>query len=278
MKVFLSKNKKIFIDILIVITVLLATSGIVTLILSAFGVITFDGGMRFNLELFNSFKNSWYGWIIFIIFQSTLTALLCIIPGCSMAFILLSNSLYEYSWQAFVLSFVSVMISSTVMYLIGRVGGYKLCIKLLGKEDCDKSLNLLREKGTIYFPLMMMFPIFPDDALVMMAGTIKMKLKWFIPSIVLGRGIGIFTIIFGLSIVPFERFTSLYDWLVFVTVCAFWIFMMFKFAHKFNAYMEKKKNKSMLANSQIDIIEEEELDDSSNTEIANNETNNSPSE
>lgn len=270
MKVFLNKNKKILLNILMVLIVLLATSGIVTLILSAFGVITFDGGMRFNLELFNSFKNSWYGWIIFIIFQSTLTALLCIIPGCSMAFILLSNSLYEYSWQAFLLSFVSVMISSTVMYLIGRIGGYKLCTKLLGKEDCDKSLELLREKGTIYFPLMMMFPIFPDDALVMMAGTIKMKLKWFIPSIILGRGIGIFTIIFGLSIVPFERFTSLYDWLVFITVCVFWIIMMFKFAHKFNDYMNKRKSKSKVeAISKIEVTELDIEEASDNIETIN---------
>lgn len=274
MKVFLNKNKKLFINILIVIGVLLATSCIVALILSAFGVITFDDGIRFNAEIFDSFKNSWYGWIIFIIFQSTLTALLCIIPGCSMAFILLSNSLYEYSWQAFLLSFVSVMISSTVMYLIGRVGGYKLCIKLLGKEDCDKSLELLREKGTIYFPLMMMFPIFPDDALVMMAGTIKMKLKWFIPSIILGRGIGIFTIIFGLSIVPFERFTSIYDWIVFITVCAFWMFMMFKFANKFNDHMAKKKAKAQaISNSKIELLEEEELNVSKVENLDNEEKN-----
>ena len=46
---------------------------------------------------------------------------------------------------------------------------------------------------------MMMFPIFPDDALVMIAGTLKMKLRWFIPSIVIGRGIGIAAIVFGFS-------------------------------------------------------------------------------
>ena len=70
------------------------------------------------------------------------------------------------------------------MYILGRFGGYKLCVKLLGEEDCNKSLDLLETKSTIFFPLMMLFPVFPDDALVMIAGTIKMKLKWFIPSII----------------------------------------------------------------------------------------------
>ena len=135
------------------------------------------------------------------------------------------------------------MISSLIMYLLGRFGGYKLCVKLLGKEDCDKSLDLLETKSTIFFPLMMLFPVFPDDALVMIAGTIKMKLKWFIPSIILGRGIGIATIVFGFSLIPFESFTTLYDWIVFITVCVVWIFVIFHFANKLNKKLENKKNK-----------------------------------
>jgi uncharacterized membrane protein YdjX (TVP38/TMEM64 family) len=161
------------------------------------------------------------------------------VPGSSMAFIILCTNIYELSWQAFLISFVSVLISSTVMYMIGRIGGYKLCVKILGKEECDKSLAILRSKSTVYFPLMMMFPIFPDDALVMMAGTLKMKMKFFIPSIIIGRGIGIATIVFGFSIIPFETFTSLYDWLVFITVCGIWIYIIFKMAHKLNEKIEK---------------------------------------
>ena len=87
----------------------------------------------------------------------------------------------------------------------------------------------------------MIFPAFPDDALVMIAGTIKMKLKWFIPSIILGRGIGIATIVFGFSLIPFESFTTLYDWIIFITVCVVWIFVIFHFANKLNKRLENKK-------------------------------------
>jgi uncharacterized membrane protein YdjX (TVP38/TMEM64 family) len=127
------------------------------------------------------------------------------------------------------------------MYITGRFGGYKLCEKILGKEDCDKSLDLLTTKSTVFFPLMMIFPVFPDDALVMMAGTIKMKMKWFIPSILIGRGIGILTIVFGFSFIPFEEFTTFYDWIVFITVCIVWIFIIFHFANKLSKKLESKR-------------------------------------
>ena len=234
-------KKKILLNTLMILGVLLASAGISILILSAFNVISFDDGLTFNPNLFESFKNSWYGWLIFILFQAALTILLCIVPGVSMAFIILCSTIYEAPWQAFIISFVSVLMSSLIMYLLGRSGGYKLCIKMLGEEECNKSLDLLETKSTIFFPLMMLFPVFPDDALVMIAGTIKMKLKWFIPSIILGRGIGIATIVFGFSLIPFESFTSLYDWIVFITVCVVWIFVIFHFANKLNKKLESKK-------------------------------------
>ena len=244
MKEFVNKRKKLIINILIMLAIIVVFSIVSTLLLSAFGVISFDDGIQFNTSLFDRFRDSWYGWIIFILAQTVLTMFLCAIPGASMAFIILCTNLYPEPWQAFIISFASVMISSTVMYMIGRFGGYKVCEKLLGAEDCEKSLELLRNKGTIYFPLMMMFPIFPDDALVMIAGTLKMKLRWFIPSIVIGRGIGIAAIVFGFSIIPFNEFTTVYDWIVFITVCIFWVIMLFKLAHKFNEKLNNKSKKS----------------------------------
>lgn len=237
---FSGNKKKIIINALVVLAILLASAGLSMLILSAFKVVSFEDGIVFNPNLFESFKNSWYGWIIFILFQAVLTILLCIVPGVSMAFIILCSTIYTEPWQAFIISFLSVMVSSLIMYLLGRFGGYKLCVKLLGEEDCNKSLDLLETKSTIFFPLMMLFPVFPDDALVMIAGTIKMKLKWFIPSIIIGRGIGIATIVFGFSLIPFEEFTTLYDWIVFVTVCVVWMFVIFHFANKLNKKLESK--------------------------------------
>ena len=68
-----------------------------------------------------------------------------------------------------------------------------------------------------------------------------MDLKWFLPSIFIGRGIGIATIIFGLAIVPFEKFTSIWHWIVFVIICATLIIIVFMFANKLNKYLESRR-------------------------------------
>ena len=159
-----------------------------------------------------------------------------------MAFIMLVQAMYANPPLAFFVSFTGVMLSSLMMYLIGRFGGYSLCKKLLGEEDCEKASDLLNNKGTIFFPIMMLFPMFPDDALVMVAGTLKMSLKWFIPSIVVGRGIGVATIIFGLSSIPFDKFTSPWHWVAFIGACAIGIGLIFLGAAKLNKHLQNKKN------------------------------------
>lgn len=241
MKEFFKKNKVKIIEILIMIAILVIISVASMLILRAFGVIYYDDGMKINTELFNSFKNSWYGSIIIILIQVIVTNLLCFIPGASMAFILLLQTLYSNPWQAFFIAFLGVLISSTMMYLIGRIGGYKVCVKILGDKDCEKASNLLNNKGAIYFPIMMLFPLFPDDALVMIAGTLKMSLKWFIPSIVLGRGVGVATIVFGLASIPYDKFTTPWHWIGFILICAILIITVFYLAHKLNIYLEKRR-------------------------------------
>lgn len=238
---FLKRNKSALLKFGLMLLTVVIISTITFLLLMAFGIVHFDDGIQFNTEVFESFRDSWYGWIIFILLQTVLSMLMCIMPGASMAFILLSKALYPTPWESFLLSFASVMISSSVMYIVGRYGGYKICTNILGEEDCEKSLTLLRNKGTVFFPLMMMFPIFPDDALVMIAGTLKMSLKWFIPSIVIGRGIGIATITFGLSLVPFDKFTSVWHWIAFVLICLVLVVLVFFVANKLNKYMERKR-------------------------------------
>lgn len=200
-------------------------------------------GFMFNEELFRIYQGTWWGTLGIIAILSILTLLLCFIPGLSMAFILLINHLYPDPWLAFLVSFARVMLSSTILYSLGRFGGYKLCQKLLGEADTDKALTLLRDNGTIYFPLMMTFPLFPDDALTMVAGTIKMKLAWFIPSVIIGRGIGVATVIFGIqTLLPDKSSDSyIYDWFILATVVAFGLVCVFYLASKLNKSMALKR-------------------------------------
>ncbi len=242
-KDFLKKYKKAVINMTLMLVALVAFSALMTVIFIACGILYYDDGVQFNVHIFDSFKNSWVGGLLFIFLQIICTTVLCFLPGTTMMFIVLGQALYPEPWQAFLIVFSGVVVSSTAMYLVGRFGGYKLCAKMLGEEDCEKATRLLRNKGSVFFPIMMLFPMFPDDALVMISGTLKMNLGWFFPSIIIGRGVGIATIIFGLSIVPFDKFTEWWHWAVFVALCAVLCVAVFIFALKFNKFMEKRSRK-----------------------------------
>ena len=240
---FFKKHEKIA-KILLTLLIFFLISAVSTVVLYLFGVISFENNeIRINQALFDAFKNTWYGYIIVIIMQIVITSLLSFVPGASMAFIILLKSLYNDPIVSFILAFSGVMLSSFMLYVLGRYGGYSLCKKILGEEDCEKASDLLNNKGLIYFPMMMMFPVFPDDALTMVAGTLKMSLKWFIPSIVIGRGIGVVTIIFGLSLFDFSSF-DWWHWVLFILGCALVILAVFFCANKFNKYLENKNKKT----------------------------------
>lgn len=243
MKNFLTQNKKIIGKLALLLLVLATISCLSVLILRALDVIYFEDGIHFHTERFRVFTDSWYGWLCLIAVQVILTILLSFVPGFSMAFILLIQTLVGTPWKAFLMSFIGVVITSLLMYLMGKFGGYKLCQKLLGEKDCQRASELLNHKGAVYFPLMMLFPVFPDDALVMIAGTLKMSLYWFIPSIVVCRSIGIATIVFGLGSVPFHKFTTPWHWIAFVLLCIVLIVAVFFAAYKFNAFLEKRKER-----------------------------------
>ena len=214
------------------------------LIFWACGIIYFDDGMQFNMDIFEAFKNSWTGYVMVILLVVIFTTLLCFVPGASMMFIVVIQNLYSDPVVAFIVAFAGVMLTSLFMYIVGRLGGYALCAKFLGEQDCERAAGLLRNKGTAFFPLMMMFPVFPDDALVMIAGTMKMSLAWFVPSIVFGRGIGVATIVFGLSFIPFDKFTTPWHWIIAVALFGSVVVGLFWGAGKLNKYLEKRNGLS----------------------------------
>lgn len=266
MKEFIKKHEKFF-KILSTLLIFVLISVISTVILYLCGIIYYDEGIQINKALFDAVKNTWYGYIIVVVAQIVITSLLSFVPGASMAFIILLKTMYENPVISFILAFSGVMFSSFMLYILGRFGGYSLCKKIIGEEDCEKASDLLNNKGLIYFPMMMMFPVFPDDALTMVAGTLKMSLKWFIPSIVIGRGIGVVTIIFGLSLVPFDKFTAWWHWVLFILLCALLIVVVFFCANRFNKYLENKNKKETPAEETAEeTVEEISQDDKTECE------------
>ena len=150
--------------------------------------------------------------IVYILIRIIFTIFLSFMPACSMAFDLLSLATFDYlpPIGIFAICFTSVVLTSVVMDLIGRFGGNRAIVKILGKEDYEEAKDLIQEKGMVYVPVMYLLPIFPDDAICMVSGATKMNFWVHLLEIILCRGIGCATIIFGVQIIPSEvsSFTS----------------------------------------------------------------------
>lgn len=240
---WLKKNKKIIFRLLLLLFSIIFLSLLVFLIFYLTGIIEFNDGFSFNIELFDGIKGYWWSYLVFLLLQVIFTTLLCFAPGGSMAFILLGVALFGASWETFLLCFSGVIISSTIMYILGRFGGYKICAKLIGEDSMEKATKLIKEKGQVYYPVMMAIGGFPDDALVMIAGIIKMNFLYFALSTFIGRSIGVAFIVFGISLIPFETFTSIWDWIVCISIIAFWVIIVLFVCEKISKYLDKRRSK-----------------------------------
>lgn len=195
----ISKEKiKKYAKILIVLLVLIAISVGLYFLLQHFGFT--------DVQKLKAWLQSVGPWaiIVYIILRVACTIFLSFMPACSMVFDLLSLAAFDYLHPIliFLICFASVLLTSVVMDLIGRFGGNKAIIKLLGKDEYEEAKDLVQEKGMVYVPVMYLLPIFPDDAICMISGATKMNFWVHFIEIFLCRGIGCATIIFGVQIIP----------------------------------------------------------------------------
>ena len=206
-----SKEKlKKYLKILIVLLVVAAISVGLYFLLRAFGLT--------DVAKLKDFLKSVGPWavIVYILLRVFATIFLSFVPACRMVFDLLSIATFDYypPIVVFLICFASVVITSVCMDLIGRFGGNKAIIKILGKEDYEEAIDLVQEKGLVYVPVMYLLPIFPDDAICMVSGATKMNFWVHLAEIILCRGIGCATIVFGLQIIPQDLTNNLkaFNW------------------------------------------------------------------
>lgn len=240
------KLKK-YIKIVVVLGVILLIGLLVFLVLRILGwahVIDFNE----ILNIFRDFIKKTGPWavIVYIALRVVATVFLSFMPACSMAFDLLCIATFDYLTPLgrFGICFASVVITSIVMDFIGRFGGNKAIVKILGQEDYDEAKDLVKEKGMVYVPVMYLLPIFPDDAICMVSGATKMNFWVHLIEIVLCRGIGCATIIFGVEIIPssVSSFTStnILDYLRVGIVLGAYLLLLLYLARVIDKFLTKK--------------------------------------
>jgi len=182
-----------------------------------------------------------FSFIVFVLLQILQTTILQI-PAI---FVTIAGTLVFGRWTAFILSFIAVMIGSVIMFWIGRKAGRKFLNWLAGKDDADKWIKRMSHGKYLFF-LMMLFPMFPDDILCVIAGLTNMSFGYFFITNLIARSLGIAcTVFFGSgAVIPFTGW-GLFVWAVIILAVAGLFYLSVKYQNKIDEIVTQffKKNK-----------------------------------
>ncbi len=214
-----------------------------------------------------------FSFLIFILLQILQTTILQI-PAI---FVTIAGALIFGRWPAFIMSYIAVMIGSLIMFWIGRKAGRKFLNWLVGEETANKWIDRM-SNGKYLFFLMMLFPLFPDDILCVVAGLTKMSFPFFFWTNVLARGLGIAcTVFFGSgAIIPFHGW-GLIVWGILIVLVIILFYLSVKYKDKIDEIIKlmfKRKLKSantvedqeVLANNQAVEDSKIEIEENKNVE------------
>jgi phospholipase D1/2 len=111
-------------------------------------------------------------------------------------------------WLGFASAFAGVLLSASLLFMIGRFMGHKRLQSLLGKRAL-RIQNRIVGKGVIAVAFIRMVPIAPFSLVNLFAGASRLKLRDFLIGTILGMAPGIITMAaLGAQIADFARNAS----------------------------------------------------------------------
>ena len=249
---WIKAHKKQLLQLLLVLGIGIVISSIFFLIFYLTGVIQFDNGFVFNNAMFEELKDNPMLYIVYVLVEAIGATLLCMNPVGSGVFVWLGIALFGANWKCFLATFGGCILSYIIIDALGRFGGSKLIIKIFGKEEYEKTEELINEKGMVYVPIMYLLPLFPDDFICLCVGS--MKMKWWLHMLygAIGKAVGIATVVFGVSLIPKDlflpfTFDKVYNWFVLGACLIVYITCLFKIARwidkKLSAYLKARREK-----------------------------------
>lgn len=170
-------------------------------------------------------KSGKWGIIVFFIIELFATTLFCFVPILDTAMVILGCVLFGPK-IGFVISFIVLFVSSSILFFLGDKFGEKLAVKLIGKEELEKAQNLVDNKSKLLLPIVFVIPCLPDDALCIAAGMTKMKYWYFAIMTLIFRGLDVLIVCFVGSIN--WGVLTLTDWLIIANLAIVDIYLLFK--------------------------------------------------
>ena len=233
------KTKKTIIKAISVLVIILMV-GIV-----AFYLFNLFGGKGELLKAFQTWtkENIFLACFLFL----ALSPIVNIIPGISsIFFITLANMMLNDQTprgmlHAFLLADASVIITSTILFLLGKVAGKKVVGWIIGKEDYQKAEKLLTIGGKTCLPFVYLLPLFPDDTISFLAGCTNISFSYNFINVILFRSVGVFvTCFFGTNIFHYENFLW-WHWVLFILGCLVLVAFVLFLVKKYYSYLKYKE-------------------------------------
>ena len=162
----------------------------------------------FSIPAVNSFFSSlitnssgiWTYIIIWIIMFLQVTILN--IPAYVVLSASVSIGLHVLSWQYIITVLTAYMAGCILAYWLGRWFGIKAIKWCAGsEEDFNKWSNIFNTKGKWWYLLTIIFPMFPDDILCLVAGSMKFNFGLYTLFNLIGRSVGLITMLLTLSLI-----------------------------------------------------------------------------
>ena len=113
----------------------------------------------------------------------------------------------SHFWIFVAVSISAYMAGAVIAYLFGYKFGRKALMWCAGSEDeYDKWSDFIGHKGKWAYAATILFPMFPDDLLCLVAGSVKIHFGFFFTSNLICRTIGLVTML--IVLVVFNHVTS----------------------------------------------------------------------
>jgi uncharacterized membrane protein YdjX (TVP38/TMEM64 family) len=95
-------------------------------------------------------------------------------------------------WCGTLYAMIGKVIGSLIIFLLAQRFGRPLAIQLAGQESITRVDELARRRGALFFFLIWLFPLMPDDLACVAAGLTPMPTHQFLILMTLGRLPGVF--------------------------------------------------------------------------------------
>ncbi len=212
-----------------------------------------------NLQIFFN-KMAGFGYFVMFLLQFLQV---CFIPVPSYFITLAGIKIYnnpsdcvtiftqQINMKLFAITMSAYMLGVLVAYFVGMKWGKKAVLWAAGsEEDYQKWCKVFKTKRSIivYF-CTVLFPIFPDDILCYIAGSVRMNFGWYFIANLIGRAIGLLSFMF-----VFQGGKDIVE-LIVMTI----VFVAFIIAYYLLKYKYKDKNKDKIKEGENMSITSKEL-------------------